>query len=182
MDPRTFLPPKRIVAAPLPAPGDPAPALGEPAVEGPALIAFLRHVGCPFAEATLVALREAAEAHPEVRFIAVSHAGDEATARWAEQVGGGGAVQLRSDPERALYAAWGLGSSTLSHFLGGRSLRAVAEQARHGIRNRHPVGTRWQTAGTFAVDEGGTVRFVHVPAHAGELPDLAVALGALSAP
>jgi hypothetical protein len=182
MDLRTFLPPARIVTAPLPAPGESAPALGEEPVNGPALIAFLRHVGCPFAEATLLALRESAGAHPEVRFIAVSHAGEDATARWADQVGGAGAVQLRSDPERVLYAAWGLGNSTLSHFAGGRSLRAVAEQARHGIRNRHPVGTRWQTAGTFAVDGGGTVRFVHVPAHAGELPDLEAALGALTAP
>jgi hypothetical protein len=181
MDLRTFLPPTRIVTAPLPRLGEPAPGLGEPPLNGPALIAFLRHVGCPFAEATLLALRESASGHPQTRFIAVSHAPADATAGWAEQAGGAGAVQLRSDPERALYAAWGLGNSTLSHWAGGRSLRAVAEQARHGIRNRHPVGTRWQSAGTFAVDATGTVRFVHVPGHAGELPDLEVAVGSLSA-
>jgi hypothetical protein len=179
MDLRTFLPPKRIATAPPPRLGEPAPALGETPLDGPALIAFLRHVGCPFAEATLLALRESAQAHPQTRFIAVSHAPADATVRWAQQVGGTGAVELRSDPERALYSAWGLGNSTLSHFAGRRSLRAVAEQGRRGIRNRHPVGTRWQTAGTFALDGTGTVRFVHVPTHAGELPDLEAALSTL---
>jgi hypothetical protein len=56
--------------------------------------------------------------------------------------------------------------------MGRRSLGDVARLARQGIRNRHPDGTRWQSAGTFAVDEDGIVRLRHVPAYAGDLPDL----------
>lgn len=82
------------------------------------------------------------------------------------------------DEERTLYGSWGLGRSSLSHFIGPRSLRGVAALARQGVRNRHPVGTRWQTAGTFAIDAAGVVRFTHVPAHAGELPDLDAAVAA----
>jgi hypothetical protein len=67
----------------------------------------------------------------------------------------------------------------VSHFLGRRSLRQVAKLARNGIRNRHPHGTRWQSAGTFALDGEATVRWRHLPEHAGDLPDLDAAVRAL---
>jgi hypothetical protein len=63
--------------------------------------------------------------------------------------------------------------------MGRRSLREVARLAGHGIRNRHPDGTRWQRAGTFAVGADGVVRWSHVPAHAGDLPDLSAAIASL---
>jgi hypothetical protein len=142
------------------------------------VVAFLRHTGCPFAEATMRALRDASAEHPELDWVAVSHAGAEATQRWSEAVGGRGSVQVLLDPERAFYAAWGLGRSSLGHFMGRRSLKEVARLSRSGIRNRHPEGTRWQRAGTFAVDTSGIVRWRHLPAHAGELPDLEAAAAA----
>jgi hypothetical protein len=88
-------------------------------------------------------------------------------------------VVVRSDATRQLYAEWGLGRTRLGHFLGRRSLAAVGSLAREGIRNRHPHGIRWQSAGTFALDERGTVRWCHLPAHAGDVPDLQLALRAL---
>jgi hypothetical protein len=57
----------------------------------------------------------------------------------------------------------------------------VARLARQGIRNRHPDGTRWQGAGTFAVDQDGIVCWRHLPDHAGSLPDLAQAAAAVGA-
>jgi hypothetical protein len=48
----------------------------------------------------------------------------------------------------------------------------VAARARQGIRNRHPAGSRWQQAGTFAVNRDGAVIWRHIPKHAGALPDL----------
>jgi hypothetical protein len=164
---RTFVPPPALATAAPPAPGDPAPPL--PGVKGgePTVIAFLRHTGCPFAEATMVALRDL----PGSR-IAVSHAPAEATARWCEAIGGCGDVRLLHDPQRETYAAWGLGRSSLGHFMGRRSLAEVGRLAKRGVRNRHPDGTRWQQAGTFAVDASGIVRWRHLPQHAGDLPDL----------
>jgi AhpC/TSA family len=145
----------------------------------PAIIAFLRHTGCPFAEATMLRLREAAERSPEVQWIAISHAPPEATEGWCRAIGGTGAVQVASDPSRRAYADWGLGRTSLGHFLGRRSLGAVGRLTRRGIRNRHPHGTRWQSAGTFALDEKAIVRWRLLPAHAGELPDLDAAVEAL---
>jgi len=124
-------------------------------------------------------LRDAAAGAPEVTCVAVSHAAPEATDRWCDAVGGAGRVQLVTDPDRRLYAAWGLGQTSLGHFLGRRSLQAVAGLAREGIHNRHPSGTRWQSAGTFALDAAHTVRWRHLPAHAGDLPDLPAALRAI---
>ena len=142
-------------------------------------MAFLRHTGCPFAEATMLQLREAAARSPRLRWIAVSHAPPEATERWCREVGGAGDVRVASDPSRSAYAAWGLGRTGLAHFMGRRSLAAVGALARRGIRNRHPHGTRWQSAGTFALDGDRIVRWRHLPSHAGELPDLDAAERAL---
>ena len=96
-------------------------------------------------------------------------------------VGGLGAAHVAIDRPRESYARWGLGRSSLRHFAGPRSLGQVARLARQGIRNRHPDGTRWQRAGTFAVDRDGVVRWRHLPDHAGSLPDLAQAAAAVGA-
>ena len=127
-------------------------------------------------------LREAAEAEPEIAFIAVSHAPTQATARWCDAVGGLDSIRVLIDDGRVHYATWGLGRTSLGHFAGRRSLTEVGRLARAGIRNRHPDGTRWQRAGAFAVDADGVVRWTHLPGHAGETPDLSAAIAALRAP
>jgi hypothetical protein len=144
-------------------------------------VAFLRHTGCPFAEATMRALRDAAAGTPDVDWIAVSHSPAGATIRWCDAVGGRAGVEVLVDTDRAAYARWGLGRSSLAHFMGRRSLAEVGRLAKRGIRNRHPEGTRWQQAGTFAVDATGTVRWRHLPEHAGDLPDMRAAAAAARA-
>jgi hypothetical protein len=160
--------------------GASAPELPGGAPSPPLVVAFLRHTGCPFAEWTASALRASAERHPGVEWVAVSHAPPEATDAWAAAVGGLGGAALLTDPQRSSYAAWGLGRSSLAHFAGRRSLTQVARLARQGVRNRHPDGTRWQQAGTFAVDAEGAVAWRHLPAHAGDMPDLEAAAAALA--
>jgi alkyl-hydroperoxide reductase/thiol specific antioxidant family protein len=181
MNLRTFLPPLPLPTSAPPGPGEAARELPEPGLpEGrPAVVAFLRHPGCPFAEATARAMREAAAAEPEIAWLVVSHARAEPTARWRDAIGGLPGIGVLIDADRVHYATWGLGRSSLGHFMGRRSLGHVARLAREGIRNRHPDGTRWQTAGTFAVDEDGLVRWRHLPTYAGDLPDLAGAVAAL---
>jgi AhpC/TSA family len=180
VDPRTFLRPAPLDVSPAPLPGDAARELPVELEPGrAAVIAFLRHAGCPFAERTMQRLREAAAQSPDVQWIAIAHSPAAATERWCAAVGGAGAVRVASDPARASYAAWGLDRTSLGHFMGPRSLAAVAALARAGIRNRHPAGTRWQSAGTFALDREGIVRWRSLPTHAGEEPDLVAALDAV---
>jgi len=181
MDPRTFLPPGALEVRRPPATGEPARELPLAVEEGrPAIVAFLRHTGCPFAERTMQMLREQAVGAPEIQWLAISHAPAAQTGRWCAAVGGAGDVRLCCDPSRRCYAEWGLDRTSLAHFMGRRSLAAVAELARNGVRNRHPAGTRWQSAGTFALDGRGIVRWRSLPAHAGDLPDLADARAALA--
>ena len=178
MDPRTFLPPPRIDVSNPPRTGDPAPTLALSDRElRTAVVAFLRHTGCPFAEATARGLTAARERHPDVQWIAVTHAPQDATDRWCRAVGLDG-VHVIADPDRSLYATWGVAPTGLRHFAGISSLRGVAFMARQGIRNRHPHGSRWQGAATFAVDVDGIVRLAHFPRHAGDLPDLDAAAAA----
>ena len=180
VDPRTFLRPRALPTREAPAPGDRAHEL--PVALDPgraAIVAFLRHTGCPFAERTMQMLREGAARAPEIQWIAISHAPAQATERWCRAVGGADGVQVVSDPRRRSYADWGLGLTSLPHFLGRASLAAVASLARRGIRNRHPSGTRWQSAGTFALDRDGIVRWRAIPSHAGDLPDLQAAASSL---
>ncbi len=159
--------------------GDAAPPLpGGRSLDGPALVAFLRHTGCPFAEATLRALRPLADAHPDLQVIAIGHGRPDAAARWCDALGGAGRVALVVDEARASHAAWGVPSTGAGHFLGARSLAGVLRLLARGIRNRRASGTRFQSAATFTV-AGGRIAWRHLPRNAADLPDLAAALASL---
>ena len=178
MDLRTFLPPPAIETAEPPAVGDDAPEFfGEP-VSTPTVIAFLRHSGCPFAEWTGKEMRVMANIFPDVDWVAVSHATAAETDSWCTTIGGLQGVRVVIDTERVEYGAWGLGKTSLAHFAGPKSLGTIAKLTKDGIRNRHPSGTRWQQAGTFAIGAGGRVLWRHLPEHAGDLPDLGAAAAA----
>lgn len=139
-------------------------------------IAFLRHIGCPFAEATVTRLRGAAQQYPEVDFLVVGH-GEESIARqWLQLIGGLGDLRYRHDPDRELYGRWGLGYSDWQHFLGKQSLTGALSLLREGVKNRMATGTRWQKAGAFLLDKQGIIRWKHAPESADELPDLELAM------
>lgn len=176
---QTFRKPEALDVAPLPEVGAPAPELPLDAAQK-RVVAFLRHVGCPFAEATVKRLRAASQEHPDVAWVAVSHADEAPTWAWVDSIGGPGDVAFVYDPSRRLYAAWGLGLSSMAHFTGPRTLARIAALWPRGIRNRRASGNRWQMAGTFAVDERGVVRWRHTPRYAGDLPDFQAAVDSLS--
>lgn len=177
MDLRTFRRPAALHCSAPPAVGDPAPVdAADRLRETTGIVAFLRHVGCPFAEK---AVRDLSDAMARISCTAVSHGDPAETARWLRALAVDPAPRMVDDPDRTLYAAWGLGLTSLGHFAGAGSLRAALRLAANGIRNRHPSGTRWQAGGTFAVDESGTIVWRHLPVHAGDLPDLGEAIAAL---
>lgn len=155
--------------------GDRAPTLRGREIEGRAVVVFVRHVGCPFAEATVDRLRDAASAEPGIGWWLVSHVAAEPTEVWLREIGGQRGFAVVADPGLEEYMRWGVGPSGWRHFLGLRSLRGVAALRRRGIVNRAPAGSRWQRAGAFAVTAGGVVAWVHRPAHAADLPDLVAA-------
>ncbi|KAJ7073253.1 hypothetical protein B0H15DRAFT_793093 [Mycena belliarum] len=149
----------------------------------PTVVIFLRHCGCPFAEKTFKNLRATAAGAPGIRFVAVSHSDRDATDRWLEAVGGKGEVEIIVDPEREIFAQWGLGLSSFWHFLSPPGLWAAYRLGKdEGIWNGPTEsGNRWQTSGCFAMDREGIVRWGGAMQRADEIPNLAEAVKMLRA-
>ena len=180
--PHTFVRPRpRTTAAPLEL-GARVPELPGLGAGRPAIVAFLRHVGCPFAEATVRRMAALAAERPAIDFVAVTHSDEAPSQRWCAAFGGAGRVRIVPDPDRTRYAAWGVGLSDRRHFAGPESLGALRRLLDEGIHNRWASGNRWQAAATFAVDAGGALRWRHAPGHAGDLPPLGDAIDALVGP
>ncbi|EPS31494.1 hypothetical protein PDE_06449 [Penicillium oxalicum 114-2] len=124
----------------------------------PTVVAFLRHCGCPVAEASFRNLRDASTAHPDINFIAISHSSQSSTDKWVEALGGTGpSLTVLVDSERQIYAKWGLGVVSWSHVLSPSGLMGIWKLGKEkGIWNRPTEsGSRWQAGGAWAVDEDG---------------------------
>ena len=147
----------------------------------PTILTFLRHCGCPFAEKTFRSLRETAQQNPHISFIAISHSDRAATDHWLEALSGPGTVEVIVDEEREIYAKWGLGVSGWWHVLDPGSILSVWKLGRsEGIWNKPTEsGSRWQLAGSWAVDKDGVVRWGGVSGRADEIPDFSQAVSVL---
>ncbi|KAK4554028.1 hypothetical protein LTR86_008869 [Recurvomyces mirabilis] len=150
------------------------PAIGQKApqtpnlpleTEHPTVLVFLRHTGCPFAEKTLINLREVARHHKDITFLAISHSSQEATDTWLKSLPQAGSepsnLQIIVDEKVEAYAAWGLGSSSYAHVLSPSALYAVWRLGNEeGIWNRPcESGSRWQMSGFFAIDQDGVMTY-----------------------
>ena len=80
------------------------------------------------------------------------------------------------------YGAWGLGTSSLLHVLDPRALSNVfALQKSEGIAVRPTEsGSRWQTAGSYAIDQNNNVRWGGPARRADSVPDFEDAAQALN--
>ncbi|KAK6335608.1 hypothetical protein TWF696_002375 [Orbilia brochopaga] len=150
----------------------------------PAMITFLRHCGCPFAEKTFQTFRHLSDLHPDVLFLAISHSNPEDTDEWLISVGGTGDVLVITDPGRTLYAAWGLGFSSFWANMGPMTLWKALKLGQEEMIYNRPTksGYRWQTAGSFAVDGEGIVRWAHVSTGAADVADFEAGLRAVGRP
>ena len=65
-----------------------------------------------------LALRQSPGRNTPITFIAVSHSSAAATQKWIDMLGGTrGVVKVIVDEERAIYAAWGLGTGSAWYVL-----------------------------------------------------------------
>jgi len=133
------------------------------------------------AEKTFLSMRTSAEKHPNIRFLAVSHSTSDATNTWLDSLGGHGAIEIVVDEDRDLFAQWGLGVSSFWHVLSPWALWSVYRLGNdEGIWNRPTEsGNRWQTAGSFACDGQGVVRWGKAAGSASETPDFEEAVSAV---
>ena len=133
------------------------------------------------AEKTFLNLKALAASNPTISFLAVSHSDEPATKTWLESVGGKGDTEVIVDYERKIYAAWGLGPSSLWHVLNPTALMGAVNVGREdGIWNKPTQsGSRWQTAGSFAVNGNGEVVWGRPSKQADDLPSLEDGLSAV---
>ncbi|KAJ4367405.1 hypothetical protein N0V83_006987 [Neocucurbitaria cava] len=96
------------------------PLIGERAQTSPKL-KFPAVDGRPFTEKLFLQLRSLANRHTSIHFIAVSHCTQAATDEWLKKLGGAWNVDVIIDPNRDLYALWGLGISNWGHVLHPRN-------------------------------------------------------------
>ncbi|EWC48364.1 hypothetical protein DRE_02133 [Drechslerella stenobrocha 248] len=150
----------------------------------PAMVTFLRHCGCPFAEKAFQTFRSLSDAHPDVHFLAISHSTQQDTEDWLISTGGTGDVDITVDPNRTLYATWGLGFSSFWANMGPVTMWKAIKLGQEELIYNRPTksGYRWQTAGSFAVDADGTVRWAHVSTGAADIADFEAGLCALGRP
>ncbi|KAF8864161.1 hypothetical protein BDZ45DRAFT_701973 [Acephala macrosclerotiorum] len=173
----SWLSPTPLTTSPAPEIGTKAPStekLPFPPKSGkPTIVTFLRHCGCPFAEKAFKSLREQASEYKDINFIAISHSSQDSTTKWLESVGGAQDVDVIVDSERSIYAKWGLGVSSAWHILHPFSMwNAYKLGKSEGIWNRPTEsGNRWQTSGSWGVDDEGVVRWGGVSKTAGDILD-----------
>ena len=63
------------------------------------LITFLRHPGCPFAEASVKDLKQVYEKYPDVEFFIVTHGDESVCQTWFGKIGGTQGLQIVHDEE-----------------------------------------------------------------------------------
>lgn len=134
-------------------------------------------------------------------FIAVSHSSPAATQKWLDLLGGAWNVQVVIDEDRALYAAWGLGLSSVWYYfnpttqgaawrekgwLGSRVATSVQRDSGAngggGVMDGDDgpgLGNKWQEGGAWAVDVNGVVVWGGKAERADQVQDMAAGFKAL---
>lgn len=93
-------------------------------------------------------------------------------------MGGSGKVDVQVDDARQSFAEYGLSYSSFWAVLNPWSLKAainIGKEEGYQIRPTES-GSRWQTAGLFAVDGTGKVTYAHKASTSDDLGDLEAAL------
>ena len=147
---------------------------------GPAWILWLRHCGCQFyrdAAIDLGSTRAEFTRRGLGRACVVQGTPDEAAALCEQD---GACETCVPDPERRSFAAAGLGHAQLSDVLfpsadlRERRARAKARGAKQDWKRTFAPGhDALQLPGAALVDRSGTIRYLHVGAHTGDLPGAA---------
>lgn len=130
--------------------------------DGPLLLTFLRHFGCPMCKAFVAQLRQV---YPELQALGVEIATvtmgrPDMTQEFCRQQSV--PFACLADPERLVYQAYGL----IDSFIGATHPTTWVAYARSVLRGNlprpMPLGTpHGQLSGAFLIDQQGVVRFAH---------------------
>ncbi len=131
--------------------------------ELPAVVVFLRYFGCPLCQAQIVALRDERDRFDAsgAAVVLVGQGDPEDAAEFLARK----RVPFRClvDPDRSLYRAYGLRRGAVRDVFGFEAVSSSLRQSLHRetIHGTLHGGNLMQMPGTFVVDAGGILRFVH---------------------
>lgn len=139
-------------------------------LEGPLVLVFLRHPGCPFCREMLARLRGAEEE--------LARRGATIAVVLPTAVAGAQSVcaQLAphfvclADPDGRAYELYGLGRASWLGIAGPEVMMAGVRTVLTGHLPGLPRGDTWRLGGAFVIGQDGRVRFVHRGRHAADNP------------
>jgi peroxiredoxin len=139
-------------------------SLKDLSIENPVMLVFLRHTGCMFCRETLgdIAVQRRQIEATGTKVVLVHMGREPQSAKLFEKYGIGDMPRV-SDPNRALYRAFGLGRGSAMQLFGpGVWLRAFVAAVINGHGTGSAVGDVFQMPGVFLVYHGHVVRsFIH---------------------
>lgn len=140
--------------------------------ERPLMVAFVRHGGCTFCREMLSELKDHKNWIYEKGIqILIVHMGTESQGKDLLGKYDLSDVMIFSDPEKKLYASFGLGRGTLKQLFGPKVLLRGIETAFMKGHGQGPLqGDGFQMPGVFLLDKGA-VKTSFVPEDASEIPD-----------
>lgn len=146
----------------------------------PAVIVFVRHLGCPFCRHEAARLKadapRFAAAGAEVVLITMSSPEDATDFRKRFDL----PFSVLSDPDQKAYHAFGVPRGGIMEMMGPRTWSVgLGATLRHGVGT--PTGDVWQLSGEYIVDTTGTIRYAHGSKHSADLPDHDALLAAVKA-
>jgi peroxiredoxin len=140
--------------------------------DGPAVLVFLRYFGCPFCQAQVVSLRRDRERFDATgaRIVMIGQGDPGACGELCDPIRMPFTVLF--DTNRTAFGAYELGQTHRLQALGPRTalpwvrLQLHAETRQRGLHG----GSFMQLAGTFVVDQTGTVRMAYRSRHIADSP------------
>ncbi|MDX1453337.1 MAG: hypothetical protein R3183_12330, partial [Oleiphilaceae bacterium] len=153
--------PKEQTLAPLAKVGDAMPSVTYLTPHVFNLVLFLRHTGCPFAEAAVKQAVQLAANDARVGLTVVTHGERVIAEGWLEHIGAQGITHYH-DADREEYGRWGVGFGGAGSLLHPMVAWHWARFLWRGIRNRSASGTRWQTQAMFLLNSEGVIVWRHI--------------------
>lgn len=151
--------------------------------DGPALLVFLRHLGCSFCREQVSNLKDDIDRFRALNTTIglITPVGIVDADQFCDRRNITGAMLCLSDSERTAYAAFGLAQVYLGDLFAPSVVGRGIQAALHGHFVGMPKGDIFQMPGVFIVDTAGAVRYAHRHKDISDNPANADLLAALEA-
>lgn len=131
--------------------------------DGPAVLVFLRHLGCMFCREHVGELKQDRERFEELGAVIalITFRPPEEAATFCASRDVDEFCVCLSDPDKAAYRAYGLGRGSNAEMFTSNVVTKSFRATLHGYFAGIPKGDPYQMPGVFIVDRAGILRYAH---------------------